>query len=371
MQNDLSDDIRDYSFSLAPELIAQNPSPTRDHARLLVVRRNPQLGLPRFEDLKIIDLPSLIASEGALKGPLFLRNRSRVMKARFYAQRKTGSKHEIVLIKEKSPGIWNALVRNQAKISFPEELEIIGAENATCIVSAEGEVDFRQTARPVAQILEEVGEMPLPPYISARDAKRDTERYQSVWADPDKTLSAAAPTASLHFTQQLLDNLNKRGGLFADLYLHVGLGTFEPLRQPFLSQHQLHSESLEVPGETLRVLRTVLARENDKRPPVICVGTTAMRALESLSLFNEPAREGVTLVEGPAGIRGETSLFIKPGFEFRYADSLLTNFHLPESTLFVLFSTFLGSRQLAQEIYAHAIQKRYRFFSYGDATLVI
>lgn len=371
-QTDLSDDIRDYTFELPPELIAQSPAVHREEARLLVVRRHPGVGLPRFEDLQIKDLPQLMQRDAALQTPIFVRNRSRVLKARFYAQRASGSRHEIVLLEETRSGHWSAIIRNQAKINFPETLQILGLEGITVQVTAPGEVDFGAQATQVVTLLEQIGEMPLPPYITNRDGKRDTERYQSIWADPARTLSSAAPTASLHFSPDLVLNMQKRGALFADLFLHVGLGTFEPLRQNLLSQHEIHSERIEVPGETVRILRQSLGREATRRPPIVCVGTTALRALESLSLWEEAPREGVTLQTQPDGsLKGETRLFVRPGFKFRYVDALLTNFHLPESTLFVLISTFLGSRHLAREVYAHAVAKKYRFFSYGDATLFI
>jgi S-adenosylmethionine:tRNA ribosyltransferase-isomerase len=219
---------------------------------------------------------------------------------------------------------------------------------------------------PLATLLAQVGEMPLPPYIKKREAARDLARYQPVWALGEHEKSVAAPTASLHFTPELLDALKQSGVEFADSVLHVGLGTFEPVRCEKLSEHELHDERIFVAAEDLRKLDE---RARAKRP-ILCVGTTALRCLESLPLAGESLRPEVRCERlGDGSLSGRTRLFVKPGFEFRYTSALLTNFHLPESTLFVLVATFANSRTLAQEAYAHAIEKKYRFFSYGDASL--
>lgn len=371
MSADLSDLLSDYHFELPDDLIAQEPSHRRDDARLLVVRRAPEKGLPRFEDLQIKDLPQLVSETPLLKNSLWLRNRSRVLPARFYARRPSGSRHEIVLLEEKSAGIWTALMRNSAKMSFPQELLIDGLPEGVVervVVPEAGIVDIRNLSIPISTLLSQVGEMPLPPYIRSREAKRDHDRYQPVWALDGQDKSVAAPTASLHFTPELVASLQGAGVEFADAILHVGLGTFEPVRCEKLSEHTLHDERFFVGASDLARLEKQV-RENK---PILCVGTTALRTLESLPLAGQAIRGEVRCEKNPDGsLSGRTHIFVKPDFEFRYTQALLTNFHLPESTLFVLLARFAGSRALAREAYAHAVEKRYRFFSYGDASLWI
>ena len=371
MNADLSDLLADYSFELPENLIAQEPSQRREDARLLVVRKNPSGGLPRFEDLLIADLPQLVRETPLLQDSLWLRNRSRVLPARFYAKRASGSRHEIVLLEEKTPGIWSALMRNSAKMSFPQELFVDGLSEGELqkIVCPEvGIVDTRSLSTPLQQLLARVGEMPLPPYIRTREAKRDHDRYQPVWALDGEDKSVAAPTASLHFTPDLLKELSLAGVEFADAVLHVGLGTFEPVRCERLSEHKLHDERFFVSGQNVALLEKADATNR----PILCVGTTALRTLESLPLNGRNSRAEVKHSRHlDNSIGGRTHIFVKPGFEFAHTQALLTNFHLPESTLFVLVATFAESRALAQEAYAHAIARKYRFFSYGDASLWI
>ena len=356
-----SDSIHDYNFELPAELIAQKPASKRDEARLLVVRRNPTAGLPRFEDLLVSDLPQLVAQTPSLKDAIWVRNRSRVLPARFYVRRPTGGRHEVVLLEEIPSdgglvsGVWKALIRGQADFKYPQALtaDTDSAWKNFAIVSPEpGLIDLRALGSQQKEFLESVGEMPLPPYIKNRNQARDRERYQSVWADESKTKSAAAPTASLHFTPELVSKLEAAGVRFADLYLHVGLGTFAPVRVELLSQHTMHSEALEV-SETTRALVSQAAT-----PSCVAIGTTALRAVESLP-------------RGDAPTPTSTNLFVKPGFEFRYTRHLWTNFHLPESTLLVMIATFAGSLELALEAYQHAVDRKYRFFSYGDASIWI
>jgi S-adenosylmethionine:tRNA ribosyltransferase-isomerase len=371
----MSDLIKNYTFELPEELIAQEPSAMRENARLLVIRRNPEKGLPQFEDLLIKDLPQLARETPILNKSLWLRNRSRVLPARFYAERPTGSRHEIVLLEEIENGIWSALIRNSAKMSFPQILYAENSKNSEGSKSSEkitalapDRIDMRALSKPLSQWLEEKGEMPLPPYIKSRSQERDRERYQTVWSLEDEQKSVAAPTASLHFTNELVQNIESAGVQFADCVLHVGLGTFEPVRVEKLSEHTLHDERIFVSQKNAALLLEHLRQSRG----VLSIGTTAMRTLESLSLLGEDPRENTQIQSSPEGdLTGRTRLFIRPDFEFRYSSALLTNFHLPESTLFVLVSTFAGSLTLAQEAYQHAIHKKYRFFSYGDTTLWI
>jgi S-adenosylmethionine:tRNA ribosyltransferase-isomerase len=221
-------------------------------------------------------------------------------------------------------------------------------------------LDFSKWTQPVPEILEQIGEMPLPPYIHSRIPARDRDRYQPVWALANQAGSVAAPTASLHFDAHLEQSLTNNGAAWADVVLHVGLGTFEPVRTPKLSEHQLHYERLLIPART----QDAIAQAKSAQKPVVAVGTTALRTLESINTI--PLE---SLANGD--LMGRTNLFIRPPFEFQIASALWTNFHLPESTLLVLVATFAGSRDLALRAYRHAVNQRYRFFSYGDASLWI
>jgi S-adenosylmethionine:tRNA ribosyltransferase-isomerase len=359
--NDLRDELTAYNFTLPSRLIAQKPAARRENSRLLLVRRNPKSGEPRFENLKVKDIPKLCESESAIKNALWVRNVSKVIPARFYVRRPSGSRHEVVVLSEVQPGVWSALIRNQARFSYPQKLFVDDTKKIELLSPSPGMVDFSAALgnefSSVEELLERIGEMPLPPYITKRVASRDVKRYQSVWAADNQNKSVAAPTASLHFSNAIVEGIKKRGGTFTDVVLHVGLGTFEPVRSALLSEHKMHAERLEIPARTRELLET-------HSGPVVAVGTTALRNIESLK---HP--ECTQLIDEKGSLKGTTELFVKKGFTFNYTDSLLTNFHLPESTLLVLVCAFCNSRTLALEAYNYAIRKKYRFFSYGDATL--
>lgn len=368
--SEFSDLIEDYSFELPENLIAQTPSPHRSDAKLLLVRRNPQGGLPRFENLKVSELPGVVASSNELQQAYWVRNRSKVFPARFYAHRPTGSRHEIVLIEPLSDHRWRAIIRGVSSFKYPQALNTGTATQPLSFRCLEpGILEFSLSKSELISRLWEFGEMPLPPYIKNRDPVRDKERYQSVWADQNHSGSSAAPTASLHFDDLMQSKLQSQGVEFIDTYLHVGLGTFEPMRVPRLSEHSLHSERFLVPPSSLQKLRSS-ARAH------LAIGTTALRTLETTARFcnsqNAQARAEAQVELGLDGtLEGQTRLFVRPGFEFQATNFLWTNFHLPESTLFVLVSCFAGSPVLAKEAYQWAIRHNYRFFSYGDASLWI
>jgi len=365
-----SDFLRDYTFELPEELIAQSPPAERGDSRLLVVRREPERGLPRFEDLAFRDLPSLAREDGALRDRLWVRNVSKVFPARFYARRPTGGRHEIVLVREsEESGVWEAIVRGVSSFRYPQTLSPEKAPHLSFVATGPTTLDLRALGE-LRPLLEEIGEMPLPPYIRSREATRDRDRYQTIWAAAGAEKSVAAPTASLHFDRSVVAELENAGARFVDTLLHVGPGTFAPVRVERLSEHELHEEEIAVPRASLETLRREAALSSS--PSFVAIGTTALRNLESLSLRDEALDARVRLRDdGDGGLRGATRLFVRPGHEFRYARALLTNFHLPESTLFVLVATFAGSLALARDAYAHAVSHRYRFFSYGDASLWI
>ena len=356
--------ISEYDFALPPELIAQTPPASRGDSRLLVIRREPQGGLPRFEDLSFGDLPALAKSEN-LQRSKWVRNRTQVFEARLYTKRPTGSEHEIVLVREIGDRRWQCIVRNSKRFDYPQRLHL--RDNPEILLSSPepGVIEFDTSGPSIYEICREYGEMPLPPYIKNRDKARDRDRYQSVWAQQARPQSVAAPTASLHFSDALCTELAACGVNFVDIELDVGLGTFEPLRFDEIHANELHTERFALRAEARGQLESQIRADE----PILCVGTTALRCLESLTLGGEASR-AAQLVESPdGGWAGETKIFIKPGNSVLYTSQLLTNFHLPQSSLFVLVSTFAGSPTLAREAYDHAVRQGYRFFSYGDATL--
>lgn len=356
--------VKDYNFELPEELIAQEPAQNRSDAKLLVVRRNPEKGVPKFEDLLFSDLPSLCASEN-LSSAKWIRNRTRVFKARFYAKRPSGSKHEIVLVREISDNRWEAIIRNQRRFNYPQTLLVDANETIEFVSPEPGILDFGKSLKNAHEICGLYGEMPLPPYIKKRDKDRDSQRYQTIWANTQEAKSVAAPTASLHFTEQICHELVQQGVDFIDIELDVGLGTFEPLRHDNIHENILHKERFQVSKEYIEKIN--LAFKNDK--PLLCIGTTTMRCLESLGLGKHQHRANHIRMNSQDDLVGETQIFIKPGTDILYTSKLITNFHLPESSLFMLVATFAGSMKLAQEAYSHATRNKYRFFSYGDATI--
>ena len=336
----------DFFYDLPQELIAQHPEQQRDHARLLVLNR--QTGA--WQDKHFFDLPSFLKP-----GDCLILNYSRVLPARLYGERKrTGAHVELLLLNDKGDDVWEVLAgpgkkaRPGMTLTFgdgkleADVLEVIEGGNRL--------VKFRYEGSFFA-LLEEIGQMPLPHYITER--LEDSEQYQTVYArEPG---SAAAPTAGLHFTPELLDSLRAQGISIGFVTLHVGLGTFRPVKVDNIEDHTMHSEHYELPPETAELINRT--RENGGR--VIAVGTTSCRTLESVGLTNgrvEPAD-------------GWTSIFIYPGYQFQVLDGLITNFHLPESTLIMLVSAFAGYDHV-MAAYRHAVEQRYRFFSFGDAMLI-
>jgi len=335
--------LSDFDFALPPELIAQHPAAERTASRLLDGTG------PQAVDRIFRELPGLLNP-----GDLMVFNDTRVIKARLFGAKDTGGAVE-ALVERVLPG-HEVLAHMRAskspragqRVRFAEafEAEVLGREGP------EGSLfRLRFPSEPLA-LLEAHGHVPLPPYITHADEAEDAARYQTVFAA--RPGAVAAPTASLHFDEALLARLREYGVQTANVTLHVGAGTFQPVRAENLAEHKMHSEWFEVPESTVGAVAA--ARGRGAR--VMAVGTTTLRALESAAL-------GGTL---QAGAR-ETDLFITPGFEFHVVDRLLTNFHLPKSTLLMLVSAFAGFSQV-KSLYAHAIAERYRFFSYGDAMLL-
>lgn len=330
--------LSEFDYALPAELIAQHPAPQRTASRLLHL--DARTGAMR--DLRFLDLPGLVDERDTV-----VLNDTRVVKARLYGRKPTGGAVEIFVervLREANTSGREALALMRAGHSPKAGTEVrIGDVQAT-VVGREGELYRVRFSEDVDRVLERHGAVPLPPYIAHPAQAEDAERYQTVYAaNPG---AVAAPTAGLHFDEALLERLRGRGARVAKLTLHVGLGTFQPVRSERVEEHRMHSERYRIPAETIAALagRRVLA-----------VGTTVLRALEAR------ARSGRD--------EGETDLFIAPGFEFRVVHRLLTNFHLPKSTLLMLVCAFAG-RDRIFAAYAHAVAQRYRFFSYGDAMLI-
>jgi S-adenosylmethionine:tRNA ribosyltransferase-isomerase len=335
--------LSDFDFALPPELVAQHPAAERSASRLLDGRASAPV------DRVFRELPGLLGA-----GDLLVFNDTKVIKARLFGAKSSGG-HVEALVERVLPG-HEVLAHLRASKSPKPGTVVRFAEAFDAEVLGRGGPDgglfhLRFPEEPL-MLLERHGHVPLPPYITHADTADDARRYQTVFAD--KPGAVAAPTAALHFDEAVLAALRERGVGTARVTLHVGAGTFQPVRTENLAEHKMHSEWFEVPESTVQAIRAAKGAHRK----VVAVGTTTLRALESA------ARGG----ELEAGAR-DTDIFITPGFDFRVVDVLVTNFHLPKSTLMMLVSAFAGHAQV-MALYRHAIERRYRFFSYGDAMLL-
>lgn len=345
---------RDFHYTLPEQLIAQKPCDIRSQSRLLHYSRTDQ----SIEHLLFNNIIDLIQADD-----LLVFNNTRVIPARIYGYKATGGKVEILIerlsgefrclaqikaSKTPKPGSTLTLCANtddqqQNKAQF--EVTVEGREGDMFVLTTQG-------GHSIAGIMEAIGHMPLPPYISREDTVEDYSRYQTVYAESPGAV--AAPTAGLHFDESLLEKIKNKGIDTAYVTLHVGAGTFQPVRSELIEQHKMHFEYLEVPQET--VDKCQQTRQNGGR--IIAVGTTTVRSLEAASQTGRLQ-----------AFRGETDIFIYPGYTFKSIDALLTNFHLPESTLLILISAFAGKDEMLR-CYAEAVAQQYRFFSYGDAMFI-
>lgn len=340
----------DFYYDLPEELIAQTPLAKRDESRLLVLDRKKD-GLEHRHFYDIIDY---LRPEDIL-----VVNSSKVIPARLLGQsEKTGSPMELLLLRMREDGSWETLVRpgKRAKIgarfSFGEILE---AEVTDIVEEGNRIVRFTydtEKYKSIYEILDAVGNMPLPPYI--KEKLKDKDRYQTVYAKEEG--SAAAPTAGLHFTPELLDRIRAKGVGYAEVTLHVGLGTFRPVKETKIEDHLMHAEHFYITPETADEIN----RRRQAGGRIVCVGTTSCRVLESVTDENGVVHP----------MEGETRIYIYPGYRFKAVDALITNFHLPESTLVMLVSALAG-REKILAAYAEAVKEKYRFFSFGDAMLIL
>jgi S-adenosylmethionine:tRNA ribosyltransferase-isomerase len=325
--------VSEFDYELPEALIAQHPMPQRSASRLLHL----DASSGALEDLKFADLPRLLGPED-----LVVLNDTRVVKARLAGRKASGGKLELFI--ERALDSHRALALIRASHPPAAGSQVFIEDLPVKIESREGELYRVQFPESIESVLERFGAVPLPPYIRHAPHAEDAERYQTVYAAVPGAV--AAPTAGLHFDQAILKRIAARGARIAKITLHVGFGTFQPVRVAEVEAHRMHSERYTIPQETWSAI-------SGRR--VLAVGTTALRALESASL--------------KGALEGETDLFIYPGFKFNVVKRLLTNFHLPKSTLLMLVSAYAGLDNI-RKAYAHAIAERYRFFSYGDAMLI-
>lgn len=395
--------VSDFDFHLPEELIAQEALADRSASRMLQLSR----ATGSFKDLHFVDLPRLLRQDD-----LLVLNSSRVFPARLYGRRSglhaqplsprnpasrdfLHGRVEVMLTRQMGPTEWQALVRPGRKIGVGEKIffsttdsqRTVARDNTGTSASLRGDPDvagLAQAAELTAEVIargefgertlrfdpvpdffavvEKLGHVPLPPYIAREDRQEDRERYQTVYARPETIGSVAAPTAGLHFTPQILAEIRARGIEIAELTLHVGLGTFQPVHVENVEEHKLHRESYSISEAAAAQINRALT---EKRR-IVAVGTTTVRTLEFAASQNALNSAGIATIGASSG---EADIFIYPGFQFRVVSALLTNFHLPKSTLLMLVSAFAG-RENVLKAYAHAVEEKYRFFSYGDCMFV-
>lgn len=344
----LKNKTSDYFYELPEELIAQTPVEPRDHSSMLVLDRE----TGKTQHKHFYDVLDYLKP-----GDCLILNDSRVLPARIFGTKKdTGAHVEFLLLKCVGNNRWETLVKPGRKAKVGAEFVfspgVLEGKITDVLEDGNRIIDFSCEGN-FYTILEELGKMPLPPYITAE--LKDQERYQTVYSH--ELGSAAAPTAGLHFTKELLKKIEEKGVKIGYVTLHVGLGTFRPVKAENITEHKMHSEHYHLPKETADLINET--KKNGGR--VIAVGTTSCRTLESVATFNDGK-----ILESD----GWTSIFIYPGYEFKVLDGLITNFHLPESTLIMLVSAFAGYEHV-MAAYKEAVEKRYRFFSFGDAMLII
>ncbi len=337
---------REFFFDLPRDSIAQSPAETREGSRLLLLDRRQE----SIEHKTFSDLPELLPEKAVL-----VLNDSRVRKARIIAHTEHGGKVECLFLQPAGASAWRIIVNRSKKLHKGRVLHLPGEVTGVIEESKESKEHTRiiRTDRNIDELyFETYGHVPLPPYIRRADSDEDTRRYQTVYSG--KPGSVAAPTAGLHFSKELLHSISEKGIILCCLTLHVGIGTFLPIRTDTVEQHTMHMEEYHIPIETAEIVN----RSKAKGIPVIAVGTTSVRALESA--WNN---------QGVSAGRNSTDLFIYPGFTFNVVDHLITNFHTPESSLLVMVSAFSG-KKIILRAYKEAIKEGYRFFSYGDAMYI-
>ena len=338
--------VSDFNYVLPEELIAQHPYDKRDEARLMVLDKTTQ----KIEDKIFSDVIDYLEP-----GDCLVINNTKVIPARLYGKKDTGAKIEFLLLKRIEGDFWEVMVRPGNKLKPGTKVTfgdgILKAEILDILEGGNRKVKFEYEGI-FNEILDQIGLMPLPPYI--KESLKEKDKYQTVYAKYDG--SAAAPTAGLHFTEELLEKIKQKGIEIAKVTLHVGIGTFRPVKVENIEDHNMHSEHYYIKEEEAEKINN--AKRNGKR--IIAVGTTSCRVLESVADENGFVK----------AVEGDTNIFIYPGYKFKCLDCLITNFHLPESTLIMLVSSLAG-RDFIMEAYNHAVEEKYKFFSFGDAMIIL
>ena len=337
--------VSDFKYNLPEELIAQTPIEKRDTSRLMVLNKSKKtIEHKIFKDILDYLEP----------GDVLVRNNTKVLPARLYGKKETGANVEFLLLNNIEGDIWECIVRPGNKLHVGTNVifgeKLLKAKILEIMPGGTRKVEFEYQGI-FNEILDQIGLMPLPPYI--HEELKEKDRYQTVYANYDG--SAAAPTAGLHFTPELLEKIKEKGVEIANVTLHVGIGTFRPVKEETVENHQMHSEHFYIKQQHADKIKK--AKKNEKK--VIAVGTTSCRVLESIA--NEKGEVQAT--------EGDTQIFIYPGYKFKCLDALITNFHLPESTLLMLVSALAG-REYIMEAYEEAVKEKYRFFSFGDAMFI-
>ena len=339
-------DINDFDFDLPEELIAQSPSEKRDHSRLLAVDREHHT----YQDCHFYDIIDFLQP-----GDVLVRNNTKVIPARLMGEKVDTHAHvEVLLLRQLEQDVWECLVGNAKTVKVGTVVSFGNGElKAECVeVLDEGLRHFRMIYQGIFyEVLDQLGKMPLPPYIKAQCL--DNSRYQTVYAKLEG--SAAAPTAGFHFTEELFEKIKAKGVQVVEVTLHIGLGTFRPVKVETIEKHHMHTEAYWMSKETADILNQ--AKKEHRR--IIAIGTTSTRVLETVMQKYGRFME----------CSGETQIFIYPGYTYQAIDALITNFHLPKSTLIMLVSAFMG-REFTLEVYHHAVEEKYRFFSFGDAMFI-
>jgi len=352
--------LSEFDYNLPNELIAQAPMKPRDHSRLLVLEKKTE-EIKHQHFFEIVDYLSA--------GDVLVLNNSKVIPARLIGRKESGGEVEIFLSKRMSAindhennnsEIWECLIRGKVRpkmmIDFDNDLSAVIIANHSDGSNQLWQVEFNQTGQAFMNAIQEIGQVPLPPYIKKELTGDDQQDYQTVYANNDQLGSVAAPTAGFHFTKELLEKIKDKGIIIQYITLHVGLGTFLPVKTDEIHDHQMHSEWVEVSKETISIIQQ--AKNRGKK--IIAVGTTSCRSLEAVWQKNDLKNDFVEWVD----------IFIYPGYEFKIVEALITNFHLPKSTLLMLVSALAGKENI-KKAYLEAIQNKYRFYSYGDAMLVV
>lgn len=338
--------VSDFNYDLPQELIAQHPYDKRDEARLMVIDAKTQ----KIEHRIFKDVMEYLS-----EGDCLVINNTKVLPARLYGKKDTGASIEFLLLKRIEGDIWEVMVRpgNKlkpgSKVSFGDGL--LKAEVLEVLEGGNRKVTFEYNGI-FNEILDQIGLMPLPPYI--KEKLKENDKYQTVYAKYDG--SSAAPTAGLHFTEELLEKIKQKGVKIANVTLHVGIGTFRPVKVENVEEHAMHSEHYYIKQEDVDLINN--AKKSGHK--VVCVGTTSCRVLESVADENGMVKE----------TEGDTNIFIYPGYQFKCIDRLITNFHLPESTLIMLVSSLAG-KDFVMKAYEEAVKEKYKFFSFGDAMMIL